>query len=70
LDLNGDGHPDAIAGNFVFAGHSGGSFGPVQTVTTKGTAAFAPIVRGGLPAVFYVYVNGNEVEYRLNNSKP
>jgi FG-GAP-like repeat len=82
MDLNGDGHLDAIY-DFIHlrAGLPGGSFGWQQTVTGQVDFGawsfidlpFAPLVNGGLPAVFTMttdsLVGNQQLFVQLNTSK-
>jgi hypothetical protein len=56
-DLNGDGHTDVILeGEDLFAGRGNGVFGKMEFIGFPGNynpAYFAPLKKGGLPAMFY-----------------
>ena len=82
MDLNHDGHPDAIYDlNSLRAGLAGGGWGPHQVVTGQAVPTngwyssdwpFAPLVKGGLPAVFSSSVDSSQNEHvniQLNISK-
>ena len=74
LELNGDGFPDLIAsGDTLFKGNANGVFSPPQPAPTIFRAAFAPLRKGGLPALFYIdgssAANGFSLDYRLNTSQ-
>jgi hypothetical protein len=57
LDLNADGHPDLIVGGQgLFPGLGNGTFGRGESIGFPGNfnpPYFAPLKKGGLPAVFY-----------------
>ena len=82
MDLNNDGHVDAIYnGIYLRAGLAGGAFGPHQIVTGQtpppnvydyANLPFAPLVKGGLPAFFSSSVDSSQNEHlnvQLNLSK-
>jgi hypothetical protein len=55
-DLNGDGFLDVILGSYLFAGGTNGVFGQPQSIGSPGNynpSYFAPLKKGGLPALFY-----------------
>jgi FG-GAP-like repeat len=56
-DLNGDGYPDVIlSGRALIAGGANGIFGKLEVIGFQGNfnpAYFAPLKKGGLPALFY-----------------
>jgi len=73
LDMNGDGFPDLVAsGDTLFKGNANGVFSPPQPAPTIFSAAFAPLRKGGLPALFYIdgssAANGFSLDYRINTS--
>jgi hypothetical protein len=83
MDLNHDGHLDAIYDwNYLRAGLPGGAFGPHQVPTGQSgdvngwnfvDEPFAPLVKGGLPAVFSQTVDSSgtaHIYVQLNTSKP
>ena len=80
MDLNNDGHLDAIYDlDFLRAGLAGGGWGPHQIVTGQAPPSqlsndlpFAPLVKGGLPAVFSQSVDSaghTHLNIQLNTSK-
>jgi len=82
MDLNNDGHLDAIYDwAYLRAGLSGGGFGPHQIVTGQTVdpnawwfvnLPFSPLVKGGLPAVFSQTVDSSgsaHINVQLNTSK-
>ena len=75
MDLNNDGRLDAIYHqNYMRAGLAGGGWGPHQVVPGQAQSygPFAPLVKGGLPAVFSSTVDssGNvQVNVQINTSK-
>ncbi len=80
MDLNNDGHLDAIYDlDYLRAGLAGGGWGPHQIVTGQSPPSqlsndlpFAPLVKGGLPAVFSESVDSaghTHLNILLNTSK-
>ncbi len=82
MDLNNDGHLDAVYDDaYLRAGLAGGGFGPHQIVTAQMPdpfgwyffdLPFAPLVKGGLPAVFSQYIDSSgliHITVQLNTSK-
>jgi hypothetical protein len=78
-DMNGDGLEDLVVNTFgttapiatyILAGQSGGKFGAPQLVSgPAGLAVVAPVVKGGLPDIFYPNQAGTGIELRINTSK-
>jgi hypothetical protein len=70
-EMNGDGYPDLIAGNSLFKGSANGVFSN-QQIFYNVPRIFAPLRKGGRPAMFYLNVNTNDlsdtVSYQLNTS--
>ncbi len=81
MDLNNDGHLDAIYDmDYLRAGLAGGGWGPHQIVTDQPVPTqawtwdlpFAPLVKGGRPAVFSESVDAGghtHLNVQLNVSK-
>ena len=68
MDLNDDGKPDVVAeGAFLFENDGNGVFKAPQIFATGAQNTLVPLIhRGSLPALFYV--NGGNIDYRLNTS--
>ncbi len=76
-DMNGDGLEDLVintsganAATYILAGEAGGKFSAAQMISgTAGLAVVAPLVKGGLPAIFYPNQTGSAIELLVNTSR-
>jgi hypothetical protein len=78
-DMNGDGLEDLVVNTYgttapiatyILAGQPGGKFGAPQLVSgPAGRAVVAPVVKGGLPDIFYPNKAGTGIELLINTSK-
>lgn len=68
MDLNDDGKPDVVVnGSYLFENGGDGVFNAPQTIATGAQNTFVSLTHDGpLPALFYL--NGEDIDYRLNTS--